>query len=178
MTMIEPSQLRGRELIDVDGAAIGRIHQVWADADTGQPEWATVSTGWFGSHVSFVPLATMVADGDVLRTRVTKDHVKMAPHVEAAGGELTRTEEQLLCQHYGFIDPSVTTVAGSEGDETGIEHSTAMTVEERERVAAAEPPASDRRVASDRSSTEPSASETVVGDGRRSGPSHLRVWGS
>lgn len=44
------------EGICTDGAKIGGVGQVYADHDTGQPNWVTVKTGLFDTRESFVPL--------------------------------------------------------------------------------------------------------------------------
>ncbi len=56
----------GRTAVDDDGSKLGKIEDVWVDDETGEPEWVTVKTGLFGSHVSFVPLrGASEADDDV-----------------------------------------------------------------------------------------------------------------
>lgn len=49
--------LIGRDVYGTDGGKIGTAVQVYADDETGNPEWVTVQTGLFGTKVSFVPLA-------------------------------------------------------------------------------------------------------------------------
>jgi uncharacterized protein (TIGR02271 family) len=92
---------RGHELVDAEGNKIGKIHEIYLDQDTGQPEWLAVSTGMFGKKVSFVPLAGATAEGDRLVSRWTKDQVKDAPNAEA-DGQLSQDEEARLYQHYGL----------------------------------------------------------------------------
>jgi uncharacterized protein (TIGR02271 family) len=92
---------RGHELVDAEGNKIGKIHEIYLDQDTGQPEWLAVSTGMFGTKVSFVPLAGATAEGDRLVSRWTKDQVKDAPNAEA-DGELSQAEEARLYRHYGL----------------------------------------------------------------------------
>src|SRR3954463_16417702 len=92
---------RGHELVDAEGAKIGKIHEIYVDRDTGQPEWLAVATGMFGTKVSFVPLTGATAQGDRLVSRWSKDQVKDAPNAEA-DGELSQEEEARLYQHYGL----------------------------------------------------------------------------
>jgi uncharacterized protein (TIGR02271 family) len=92
---------RGRELADANGSKIGKIYDIYQDEDTGQPEWLAVSTGLFGTKVSFVPLAGATEQGDRLVSRWTKDQVKEAPNAEA-DGHLSQAEEARLYQHYGL----------------------------------------------------------------------------
>jgi hypothetical protein len=46
----------GRTLVDRDGNPVGSINAIYLDDRTGQPEWALVNTGLFGTRYSFVPL--------------------------------------------------------------------------------------------------------------------------
>jgi sporulation protein YlmC with PRC-barrel domain len=75
--------LRGATVVDEDGDKIGTLDEIYLDEDTGQPEWAAVKTGLFGTGLSFVPLASAERDGDELRVPFTKETVKDAPRVEA-----------------------------------------------------------------------------------------------
>jgi uncharacterized protein (TIGR02271 family) len=92
---------RGHDLVDSDGSKIGSISDIYADEDTGQPEWIAVSTGLFGTKVSFVPLAGATARGNELVSRWTKEQVKDAPRAEA-DGRLSQDEEAALYRHYGM----------------------------------------------------------------------------
>ena len=57
----------GRTLLDRDSSRIGTIDAIYLDDQTGQPEWALVNTGLFGTRSSFVPLAqAFQSDNDVL----------------------------------------------------------------------------------------------------------------
>jgi len=57
----------GQTLEDVDGDKIGTVEAIYEDDGGSGPEWLAVSTGWFGSHVSFVPVRGATATGDSLR---------------------------------------------------------------------------------------------------------------
>ena len=98
--MTEAYQWHGRTMIGADGEKIGTISEVYEDPQTGKPEWATVSSGLFGTKSNFVPLAGAAPEGENVRARVTKDQVKEAPGV-GADGELSEQEEQRLFEHYG-----------------------------------------------------------------------------
>src|SRR5829696_981535 len=45
----------GRTMLDRDSGRIGTIDAIYLDDQTGQPEWALVNTGLFGTKASFVP---------------------------------------------------------------------------------------------------------------------------
>jgi hypothetical protein len=91
----------GRTLLDRDGGRIGTIDAIYLDDRTGQPDWALVNTGQFGTKSSFVPLAqAFQSDNDVLIT-YDKQLVNDAPRVDP-DQHLSEVEERQLWQHYGL----------------------------------------------------------------------------
>jgi uncharacterized protein (TIGR02271 family) len=91
---------RGRDVLDRDGDKIGKLEEIYLDQQTGQPEWALVNTGFFGTKSSFVPLEGAAdADGGV-RVSYEKAQVKDAPSIDPDGA-LSPEEEQALYSHYG-----------------------------------------------------------------------------
>ena len=79
---------RGRTMVSSEGDKIGKIDEIYLDDQTGEPEWALVNTGLFGSKSSFVPIAdAQDHDGDV-RVSFAKDDVSDAPKMEADGAAL------------------------------------------------------------------------------------------
>jgi hypothetical protein len=92
---------QGRAMVDRDGAKLGMIDAIYLDDDTGQPEWATVTTGLFGTRTTFVPLAQARAMGDSVQVPYQKDQVKDAPSMEAEA-QLSQDEEAELYRHYGL----------------------------------------------------------------------------
>ncbi len=94
----------GRDLIGSDGSKIGTIDQLYADKDTGEPTFATVNTGMFGSKTNFVPVSGANMTGDDVSVPYDKDLVKSAPNVDP-DGEITPEEEQRLYQHYNMSAP-------------------------------------------------------------------------
>src|SRR3954464_10378154 len=98
MTDIDRSpvgDLNGRTVVDADGDKVGSVVDVYIDNDTDQPEWLAVSTGMFGTKVSFVPLAGAGFAGDDLQVPYAKSLVKDAPKAEA-DGQLSPEEEAML----------------------------------------------------------------------------------
>jgi uncharacterized protein (TIGR02271 family) len=92
---------QGRTLLDRDSGRIGTIDAIYLDDRTGQPEWAQVNTGLFGTKSSFVPLAqAFQSDNDVL-VPYDKQLVMDAPRVDP-DQHLSEAEEQQLWQHYGL----------------------------------------------------------------------------
>jgi uncharacterized protein (TIGR02271 family) len=98
------SRIIGSHAVDGDGSKLGKIGQVYLDDATGRPEWATVSTGLFGTQESFVPLAEAELTGDGLRVPYDRSRVKDAPRVEAEQGHLSPEEEAELYRYYGVSE--------------------------------------------------------------------------
>lgn len=90
----------GRFVIDSDGDKIGTLEEIYSDK-TGNPEWAIVDTGLFGTMSTFVPLAGATPAGEDIQVPFTKEHVKDAPGV-SRDGELSESEEARLYSHYGL----------------------------------------------------------------------------
>src|SRR3954463_2670388 len=101
MTTLQDVQAwRGQKAVDANGDKVGTIEDIYLDRASGEPEWAAVKTGLFGSNVSFVPIQdARTGDGDV-RLAYTKDQIKDAPNIDA-DGQLSTQEEQRLYEHYG-----------------------------------------------------------------------------
>jgi PRC-barrel domain len=74
---------RGRSMVDPAGGKIGTLVEIYLDDDTGQPEWATVTTGLFGTGQSFVPLAEAEDLGDGVQVPYDRERVKSAPGMRA-----------------------------------------------------------------------------------------------
>lgn len=111
--MTDAYRWHGRTMIGSDGEKIGKITEIYDDPQTGKPEWATVSSGLFGTKSNFVPLAGASPAGEDVRARVTKDQVKDAPGVEDDGA-LSEAEERRLFEHYNvpYTSEGSTTARG------------------------------------------------------------------
>ena len=96
----EAYDYRGRTLVDRDGDKIGTVDEIYTDSDGGQPEWALVHTGLFGTKKSFVPLRGASPAGEDIRVAVTKQAIKDSPGVDA-DEQLSEDEERRLFEHYG-----------------------------------------------------------------------------
>jgi uncharacterized protein (TIGR02271 family) len=92
---------RGMTMVDRDGDRIGTIEDIYADDRTGEPEWALVNTGLFGTRSTFVPLAQASQHAGEVQVPYEKQLVKDAPGVEA-DQHLSETEERQLWRHYGL----------------------------------------------------------------------------
>jgi len=127
---------RGQTLVDSNGDKIGKIEEIYLDAETDVPEWALVTTGLFGSKQSFVPIqeASAGENGDGVRVPFDKQTVKDAPKVDP-DGRLSDQEEAELYSYYGREYTRPGDSAGerdSGGDISGPDTDDAMTRSEEE----------------------------------------------
>jgi uncharacterized protein (TIGR02271 family) len=100
MTTTEELQnMEGQTAVDVNGAKLGKIGQIYVDDQSGQPLWVTITTGMFGTKQSFAPLHGSRPAGEDLQLAVTKDMVQDAPGVEA-DGHIEDSENQALYTYY------------------------------------------------------------------------------
>jgi uncharacterized protein (TIGR02271 family) len=92
---------QGRTMVDPGGDKLGTIDAIYLDDETGQPEWATVTSGLFAAKAAFVPLAQAQPMGDSVQVPYDKQQVKNAPAMRA-DGSLSQDEEAELYRHYGL----------------------------------------------------------------------------
>ncbi len=92
---------RGQQLVDREGDKVGKIEEIFLDAETEQPEWLAVKTGMFGGKLTFVPLAEAREQDGTVQVPYEKAQIKDAPNVQA-DRELSQDEEAQLYQHYGL----------------------------------------------------------------------------
>lgn len=125
ITTQDVSRIIGTNAVDNDGSKLGKIGQIYLDDETGRPEWATVSTGLFGTSESFVPLAQAEISGDALRVPYDKARVKDAPRIDADQGHLSPDEEAELYRYYGVTTGGVQTAqTGRTAGETAVPRGT------------------------------------------------------
>ncbi|MFI6904474.1 DUF2382 domain-containing protein [Nonomuraea sp. NPDC050394] len=102
ITQEQIHDLIGHTLYDSDGDRVGEVKTIYVDDTSGDPEWLTVKTGWFGMHESFVPLRAVRMIGDRVEAGFGKDQIKDAPRVDVeSGARLSEEEERELYRHYG-----------------------------------------------------------------------------
>jgi uncharacterized protein (TIGR02271 family) len=94
---------QGRTMVDRDGDRIGEIDAIYVDDQTGEPEWALVNTGFFGTRSTFVPIVQAAARGGQVQVPYEKQRIKDAPNMDP-DGHLSEQEEQELYRHYGLDD--------------------------------------------------------------------------
>lgn len=120
---------RGEELVDRDGDKVGKIEEIYLDADTDQPEWALVSTGLFGSKQTFIPIREASRSGDALQVPFESSLIKDAPKMDA-DGQLSQDEEEQLYRHYGMSYGESRSESGNDTSGPGTDD--AMTRSEEE----------------------------------------------
>jgi uncharacterized protein (TIGR02271 family) len=108
----------GRTMVDRDGDRIGTIDAIYLDDQTGQPEWALVNTGLFGTKSSFVPLAQATQTDLDVGVPYDKQLVKDAPRIDP-DGHLSEAEERQLWRHYGLDYDRTTRRRGTGRDAVG-----------------------------------------------------------
>jgi uncharacterized protein (TIGR02271 family) len=133
---------REQDLFGSDGEKLGKIEEIYLDNESGEPEWALVTTGMFGTKQSFVPLRDASASDDGVTVPFDKATVKDSPKVDP-DGQLSESEEADLYRHYGREysagDSSADETGGPGRDVSGRNTDDAMTRSEEElRVGTAE----------------------------------------
>ena len=94
MTTKASQDWRGRELVDSDGEKVGTVEELYYDADTMRPEWASVRTGLLGTKLSFVPITQVAPHGDQLRIPLENDRIKDTPSIDPEG-ELSQVSAEV-----------------------------------------------------------------------------------
>jgi uncharacterized protein (TIGR02271 family) len=94
-------EFRGQDLCDSSGDKLGKIEEIYLDAETNEPEWALIHTGLFGTKRTFVPIGQATESDGSLTVSFDKATVKDAPGIEA-NGQLSQQEEADLYRHYGL----------------------------------------------------------------------------
>jgi len=91
---------RGKTLVAIHGATIGRIVDVLVGED-GQAEWLAVDTGArFRSQQRLVPVSVAVTLGTAVMVPYDEDQVRSAPQAIPVNGALSLEERLGLIDHY------------------------------------------------------------------------------
>ncbi|MFC4007277.1 DUF2382 domain-containing protein [Nonomuraea purpurea] len=88
-------------VVGSDGQPIGKVGQVYLNDRTGEPEWVTVRTGFFGMRQTFVPLANARRSGEEIRVPYDREMIKGAPNIDV-NSRLSLKEEADLYRYYGM----------------------------------------------------------------------------
>jgi hypothetical protein len=90
----------GMEIVDNSGERIGKLEEIYVDVETDEPQFGTVKEGFFGRHLTFVPLIGITVGPEVLQVPVSKKQVSAAPTIALRGDELDQADESALYHHY------------------------------------------------------------------------------
>ena len=104
-------QWEGSEVVDPDQARIGKLKDVYFDAETDAPLFVTVHTGLLGRHLTFVPTDKASLGHGYLQVARYKAEVSNAPQIQP-GGELSPTEEERVFKYYGLDYQPAATESG------------------------------------------------------------------
>lgn len=119
LSITDVEQVLDGTAYDCDGHRLGGIETVYLDDLTGEPTFALVNTGLFGTKSSFVPLRdASLRDGD-LHLAHSKDQVKDAPNVEV-DEHLSPVAEAELYAYYGLDYHQGDVTTGDAGDDTRL----------------------------------------------------------
>lgn len=86
---------------DRDGAAVGKVAQVFPSDSDGSAAFVSVTTGLFGGHATLVPVEDATFDGSDLHVGYTKSAIKDAPS-PGAGNTLSLAEANVVRKHFGL----------------------------------------------------------------------------
>lgn len=138
---IDDIVLNGGIVVDVAGAKIGSVEQVFTSGEAGDPVFVTVRTGLFGMSESFAPLSGARLDESVIRVACSKETVKNGPRIDSDRGTITQAQELELYSYYGLDTRAAedgTDTEHAEGAGGGAEQSPAPSLPDGSR---ASPPA-------------------------------------
>lgn len=118
----------GADVVDADNAKVGKVGQVYLDAEDNHPSWVSVKTGLFGTSETLVPIDDATWDRSALHVSYAKDRIKDAPRVDP-DQDLSPEEQDRLYNYYeqgGAGSGSVgtdgydATTTGYTGGEDGV----------------------------------------------------------
>lgn len=116
LTEEQVRSLYGQNVQDQSGAKIGKVGQVWADAE-GHPTWVSVKTGVMGHHESMAPLGDARMQDGRLMVAYDKATVKSAPTVQPDTDQPLNAEQTAqLFAHYRIQQQAPQQAPQSKGD--------------------------------------------------------------
>jgi sporulation protein YlmC with PRC-barrel domain len=72
MQMDQLQGLKGAPVYDASGDQIGKVEEIFADVDSGSPEWIGLGTGFFGTKRVLVPVVGVRPSATALRCRTRR----------------------------------------------------------------------------------------------------------
>jgi sporulation protein YlmC with PRC-barrel domain len=91
----------GDRVVDTNGAACGRLEDVWVDAESGEPAWLLIREGRFGGgRHRLIPFGEAAEGGGHVWVPHERSRIRSAP--EISGDEILTTQlRDQLREHYG-----------------------------------------------------------------------------
>jgi len=102
---------RGQDVVDQAGERIGRLEDIYYDAETDDAMFGSLKTGMLGRSAVFFPLEGATVARAYLQVPLVKAMVHDSPSI-AADGELTGEDEPRLFGYYGIEYAAPTTQSG------------------------------------------------------------------
>jgi len=91
---------QGQDIIDPAGEKIGKLEDVFYDAQRDEPAFVAVKSGLIGKKLTLVPVAGASVTRDHVRVRHDKEQFKNAPSFDP-DAELTPDDEASAYGYYG-----------------------------------------------------------------------------
>jgi len=84
---------------DLEGAAVGHVHGLFVDAESGEPSWLIVRQGRVRGTLVAVPLRECAGGGGRVWVAHGREAIRAAPVVDPAR-PLLREHELTICAHF------------------------------------------------------------------------------
>lgn len=91
----------GHQVDDAGGAAVGQVHGLFVDADSGEPTWLIVKQGRFGGGLVVVPMRDCAATAARVWVAHPRETIRSSPIVDPTR-PLLREHELTIGAHYGI----------------------------------------------------------------------------
>jgi PRC-barrel domain len=111
----DPQTALGRSVIGPDGEKIGKVEEIYLDTDSQQPQWMSVTTGFFGSHRSLARFPTPSTSATILGFLMARSRSKRLPTTIQIANSLKKRRR--TSTGYGMS----TEAPGAEAGEPGVQ---------------------------------------------------------
>jgi uncharacterized protein (TIGR02271 family) len=99
MSRVRLDEMRGEAVYDNDGDKIGKVEEIYYDAQSNRSEWIGIGTGFLRTKRVLVPVQGAELWEDGLRVPYSKDQVKDSPDIDE--DEISAQGEAELVAFYG-----------------------------------------------------------------------------
>jgi hypothetical protein len=86
---------------DIDSAAVGQVHGLFVDTESGRPSWLIVRQGRLRGTLVAVPLRDCAAGAGRVWVAHKRESIRSAPVVDPTR-PLLREHELTICAHFGI----------------------------------------------------------------------------